>query len=166
MAVNSNLSVGISQSSDFTPQSYPNEPLDSTEAASCALIRACQTASSLQSCACRLLGNDSGSFSSSISLWPHESPTSRPVAASATLHQRRHSATLRQWWGNTESLDAIQDRCEQLRQHRNLGHVECGLPKAASITRRHLFCFRGEMNQAEITEHTAPRSALPHFSKC
>jgi len=40
MAVNSILSVGISQSSDFTPQSYPIEPLDSNDTNSLAAIRA------------------------------------------------------------------------------------------------------------------------------
>ncbi len=41
--------AGISQLSDFTPQSYPNEPLDSSETTSLAVIPAHLPAQSGQS---------------------------------------------------------------------------------------------------------------------
>ena len=60
-------------------------------------------------------GRGCSRFPRSISLCPHQSPTPRPVAVSATVHQRRR---------HTEALDANQDRGEQLARHRHFGHLE------------------------------------------
>jgi hypothetical protein len=68
--------------------------------------------------------------------------------------------------GNAEPLDAIQDRSEQITLHRNRGHLECGMPQEASITRRSLLYFRGKMNQAETIADIAPWSALLHLPTC
>ena len=73
--------TGISQLSDFRPQSYPNEPLDSTENdLRCRESRLfARSKESIRSLTPPRRG--CSRFPRSISLWPHESPTSGPVAA-------------------------------------------------------------------------------------
>ena len=58
-------------------------------------INPCLAAPTCQSCPYRHRDNDSDPSPRSISLGRHKSPTCRPVAASATLHQRRATPSAR-----------------------------------------------------------------------
>lgn len=68
------------------------------------MIRSCLANPTWQPWSCRLQNDGPRPFPHSINLCSRESPTCRPVTASATLHQRR--------W-NTKLLDAVQNRCGQ-----------------------------------------------------
>ncbi len=92
------------------------KPLDSCGNRVPAVIPAHLTAPSCQYCPCRLGEDDPRPFPRSIKPGSHSNhPRFARPQASAALHQRRR---------NSEPLDALQDRGEQLARHRQFGHLE------------------------------------------
>jgi hypothetical protein len=131
-----------------TKSSYRHEAFDPSENDLSCRESICSTAATCRACPCCSGKDNFGFFPRSPDPCLPKSPTCRSVIASATLHQ---------WWGHTEPLDAVQNCCEQIARYGHLGQLGRHVPGVPDDPRTDLDQLLPQRRQRPVLNATRQR---------